>query len=52
MHDPISALFAKQGTHSLASSALPGAPVLPDEPLRRRPSGLVALRRARRRGRH
>jgi hypothetical protein len=48
MHDPISALFAKQGTHSLASSALPGAPVLPDVPVRRR-SGLFALRRARRR---
>ena len=51
MNDPISALFARQGTHSLASSALPGAPVLPDEPVRRRPNGLVALRRGRRRAR-
>lgn len=36
MHDPISALFAKTSAHNLAASALPGAPVVPDEQMRRR----------------
>jgi hypothetical protein len=44
MHDPISALFVKHSTCSLAASALPGAPVTRDEPMRRH-STLLALRR-------
>jgi hypothetical protein len=48
MHDPISALLAKDRSNSLARSALPCAPVLPDERLRRRggvrPLRIVRLR--------
>jgi hypothetical protein len=43
MHDPISALLAKDRSNSLARSALPSAPMLPDEQVRRR-SGVRARR--------
>jgi hypothetical protein len=36
MHDPISALFVRHSTCTLAASALPDAPVLPDQRVRRR----------------
>jgi hypothetical protein len=36
MHDPISGLFARNSSRNLATSALPGSPVLPDERIRRR----------------
>jgi hypothetical protein len=48
MHDPISGLFVKNSARSLATSALPGAPVLAEERTRRR-SALVRRRRVRRR---
>jgi hypothetical protein len=48
MHDPISALFAKDQAQTLASSALPCAPVVPDERTRRRGAGSIRRRFARR----
>jgi hypothetical protein len=50
MHDPISSLFAKNSSQNLATSALPCAPVQPEQRMRRR-GGLVTLRRTLRRSR-
>jgi hypothetical protein len=47
MHDPISGLFARNSSVNLATSALPGAPVVPDQPVRRRSAFVRPLRRLR-----
>lgn len=49
MHDPISSLFAKNSSQNLATSALPGAPVQPEQTRRR--GGMLTLRRTLRRSR-
>jgi hypothetical protein len=48
MHDPISSLFVKNSSQNLAMSALPCAPVLPEQRSRRR-GGMLTLRRTLRR---